>query len=378
MEVREDIRRGLQARTRGDLQRSEKHLARWVYSVLLATKTKILFVTCRAFCTLISLPIERYSPDPYLKLTSLLIVLADVLEEERQLSRAYATYILALFTGQFGPIKSTNKLVRKYLAKCDITKETKDETAPHLPIKVPPTYQNRMHAVSLSLKLADMAEQLDKPLKDRFSFLSCASSLVPSPSPPSVSMTQDAVGETLSTTTISNVSPSREANIQSDLELPLPAWVSSIKGNNRGGDDVIALAAPFERLGSFLAELEHTEYVLIIYHNLVTTQNNYRPAIINLVKAREIFRTSRVTDQDSQIINKCRSTSVILLCIHQSYHPPSCTLDEQMRRSSHSLTPENSVHTSRPISSLPPYPTSGLHTQHPQNNSTHRRRAYLT
>ena len=50
----------------------------------------------RAFETALSLPSDKFSPLPYLKLSGIAITLSEVLEEDGQPKKAYETYVIAL------------------------------------------------------------------------------------------------------------------------------------------------------------------------------------------------------------------------------------------------------------------------------------------
>ncbi|KAI0701375.1 hypothetical protein BC835DRAFT_1411516 [Cytidiella melzeri] len=75
-EVKRDLRAGIETRNTGDLNVSERFLT-------------------RALDNARNLPLEELSPEPYLKLSGIAIVLASVLEDNHKLSDAYNVYVTA-------------------------------------------------------------------------------------------------------------------------------------------------------------------------------------------------------------------------------------------------------------------------------------------
>ncbi|KAH9031632.1 hypothetical protein EDB85DRAFT_2074057 [Lactarius pseudohatsudake] len=76
-EVRSDLRAGVKAKQQGNFALSRRLLT-------------------QAYETALSLPSEKFSPSPYLKLSGIAITLSEVLEEDGQPKKAYETYVNAL------------------------------------------------------------------------------------------------------------------------------------------------------------------------------------------------------------------------------------------------------------------------------------------
>jgi hypothetical protein len=71
-----------------------------------------LFEGRRALETALSLPPDRFSPSPYLKLSGIAITLGEVLEEDNQPKKAYETYLAALerLRGHWSALANEEKL----------------------------------------------------------------------------------------------------------------------------------------------------------------------------------------------------------------------------------------------------------------------------
>ncbi|KAH9039188.1 hypothetical protein EDB84DRAFT_1477997 [Lactarius hengduanensis] len=76
-EVRSDLRAGVKAKQQGNFALSRRLLT-------------------QAYETALSLPSEKFSPSPFLKLSGIAITLSEVLEEDGQPKKAYETYVNAL------------------------------------------------------------------------------------------------------------------------------------------------------------------------------------------------------------------------------------------------------------------------------------------
>lgn len=92
VEIRKDLRSGIRARNEGDDALSERYLARYVFLWLLSSSVSALRVVrscshprpiCSAYQTALTLPLSALGPDPYLKLSGIAAVLAEVSPPKR-------------------------------------------------------------------------------------------------------------------------------------------------------------------------------------------------------------------------------------------------------------------------------------------------------
>ncbi|KAE9390603.1 hypothetical protein BT96DRAFT_1002119 [Gymnopus androsaceus JB14] len=113
-EVRSDLKDAVRAKYAGDFETSERYFH-------------------RAWNTIQTLPIESLDTQPYLKITGIAVVLADVLENSNKLTRAYEVYIQALEILQKGEVNKTL------------------------------TGPERLRAVAISSKLGELAQVLKLP-----------------------------------------------------------------------------------------------------------------------------------------------------------------------------------------------------------------------
>ena len=192
-EVRSDLRAGVKAKQQGNLALSRKLLTQWVLLVL--APPLALMQRRRALQTALSLPPDRFSPSPYLKLSGIAITLCEVLEQDNKPREAYEGYIAAL------------EHLRKNWSAL--------------------TSEERLRAISLGQRLGEMADtyQLGEAEEERWLTWSVEEVLKPAKD-------------------IGSSEPrgnSDEGNlVLSDLELP--KWVT-----------VTDIGAPLETLGAFYA-----------------------------------------------------------------------------------------------------------------------------
>ncbi|KAI5121720.1 hypothetical protein M0805_002113 [Coniferiporia weirii] len=279
-EVRGDLRAGLRAKQRGDLKLSQRHLA-------------------RAWEVVNTLPPSSLSPDPYLKISGVAIVLAEVLEADHQLEQAFTILREALSffirdqrhpsipvsapappssssTPPAAPAKPAPRLTLLSLLDSERT-ATPSADADECDTRT------RMRAVALALKLGALAEALSRPAEEEV-WLSFAvaevlrvvraeyglahdvrrgfvgvgtSSRVESTSTPEQGRTD---AETNSEQTQQEVHEHGIRDILGpnaiDGELGLPPWVSLTKTE---------LAAPMERLGAFYARQGRAGNAITLY-----------------------------------------------------------------------------------------------------------------
>ncbi|KAH8113961.1 hypothetical protein DFH11DRAFT_1509828 [Phellopilus nigrolimitatus] len=270
-EVRGDLRSGLRAKERDDLKLSQRHLM-------------------KAWEVVRTLPSSALSPEPYLKISGIAIVLAEVLEADREFEQAYAVLSAAIAllvpslqvssspspsssSSSSSPSGSTGHeppVFRSLRSSPSGVTGPEEYSAAH----PTPTTRERMRAVALALKLGDMAEMLARPAEEEH-WLSYAMEevlrvvrdeydLVPdtrrggfinTDSAPSASQkTAEEKGES-EDSAVKSVENRREQSREHALrdvfspgsenaQLGLPAWVSLTKTE---------LVAPIERLASFYA-----------------------------------------------------------------------------------------------------------------------------
>ncbi|THH30607.1 hypothetical protein EUX98_g3572 [Antrodiella citrinella] len=119
--VRDDLRAGVKAKHQGNLNTSERYLA-------------------RALETALTLPLVELTPDPHAKLSGIAIVLGEVLETNNKPEKAYEVYVAALERIQ------------------DAVRQQKGQ---HVAIRV--SGPDRVRAAALAFKLAEMAEEYSQP-----------------------------------------------------------------------------------------------------------------------------------------------------------------------------------------------------------------------
>ncbi|KAF8963306.1 hypothetical protein BDZ97DRAFT_1732228 [Flammula alnicola] len=216
LEIRQDLRSGLRAKRKGDLDIASQYLTRaWERS-----KT---------------LPREVYGNEPLLKISGIGIALAGVLEESRQLDRAYAVYedtLWYLRTAYLNlPLSSSTT------KKPDLGIET---------LKILNSAE-KMRAVALSYKLGQLAHDLNKPPVEEERWLVWAVEAI-------LRAVMD-VPPMGSAEVVRVNGAAQGSNVKVLVEqLGLPEWSA--------GHD---LAAPFEALASFYARVGNVTYALPLY-----------------------------------------------------------------------------------------------------------------
>ncbi|THH12149.1 hypothetical protein EW145_g203 [Phellinidium pouzarii] len=284
-EVRTDLRAGLRAKERGDLKLSQRHLA-------------------NAWRIVQTLPSDSLAPNPYLKVSGIAIVLAEVLEADRQLDQAFSVLRDALlnFPNQeqlpssatlfVSPASNPNSAPSPSPSSLS-TSATTSKTVPHSDSAKPASIvktthredtRTRMRAVAISLKLGALAEALSRPADEELwlefaveevlsilltdyglkhdvhlGFVNTNSRAVAGKA---LTYVQGRAGEDASGEQGQQIAPHdhRIRDIFSpdstDSDLGLPTWVSLTKTE---------LAAPLERLGSFYTRQGKTMQGIMLY-----------------------------------------------------------------------------------------------------------------
>ncbi|KAK7685990.1 hypothetical protein QCA50_010801 [Cerrena zonata] len=217
LEVRGDLRAGIKAKNNGDFVMSERFLR-------------------RALETANQLPLDRLSPEPYLKLSGIAIVLGEVLEKANRPQEAYEVYETALAQLQ--------------------------NPSPHSPVPAPPSPTNpdapsppspeltrssytltgpeRVRAATISFKLAEMADTYTLPLPEQEKHLVYTVEEL-------LRVIRDYNG------VIPNKSELEEQEVALG-ELELPSWVSKLD-----------LVVPLETLGGFYGKTGKEEFAVPLY-----------------------------------------------------------------------------------------------------------------
>ncbi|KDQ58446.1 hypothetical protein JAAARDRAFT_176397 [Jaapia argillacea MUCL 33604] len=240
-EVRSDLRAGIKAKHQGDLALSERFLR-------------------RALDTALSLPVNTFSPEPYLKISGIAISLAEVLESNNRPKEAYEVYENILSRLQkalvFGQELQSQRLhsgvrVSSDTENEDVVKEGEEE-------ELMLTGPERLRAISIASKLGEMAETYQQPLEEEEKWLTWA------------------VEELLRTLRDSQrhphlPSPDNQEHRKSNEEkeeqevklvlsdLDLPHWVRKTD-----------IGAPIEALGAFYAKSGKLEYAMPLYLQAVS------------------------------------------------------------------------------------------------------------
>ncbi|KAH9941779.1 uncharacterized protein BXZ73DRAFT_88203 [Epithele typhae] len=196
-EVREDLRAGIKAKHQGELDLSERYLR-------------------RAWQTARELPITAFSQEPYLKLSGIAIVLAEVLESTNRPEQAYETYSTALALLRAAEAQPQTQL----------------------------SGRERMRTVALAHKLGEMAEVYQREPEEVEHFLTFAVE-------EALRMLKDAGGV--------DVKGKQKAGAGEDAtvmlaELEMPWWVRKVD-----------VAAPLEALGRFYARENKPQYATTLY-----------------------------------------------------------------------------------------------------------------
>ncbi|KAI9507588.1 hypothetical protein F5148DRAFT_1203714 [Russula earlei] len=236
-EVRADLRAGVKAKQQGNLALSHKLLT-------------------RALNTALSLPPDRFSPSPYLKLSGIAITLCEVLEQDNKPKEAYERYIAAL-----------GHLRKNWSAL---------------------TSEEKLRAISLGQKLGEMADtyQLGEAEEERWLTWS--------------------VEEVLKLAkTIGNVEPGKSSEenhlVLSDLELP--KWVN-----------VTDIGAPLETLGAFYARTGKLTFAVPLYLHTISL---LVPPVTSPRKAtaEQLCRAAQLMSNLSELFMRSTPTPTAL---HQS------------------------------------------------------------
>ncbi|KAF9458967.1 hypothetical protein BDZ94DRAFT_1172522 [Collybia nuda] len=202
-EIRGDLRGGLAAKYRGDLELCEQYLR-------------------RAWETSKTLPLEVFKSQPHLKTSGIAVCLAGVLESNNKLEEAYAIYLESLTRLQdvgtkerlSGPEKLRAVAISYRLGELAATLEKPEDVERHLVWAVEAILKSIMH---------------DKPN---------GGDSTPVPSAQLVSGSQ--VGDSDTQTMIT--------------ELELPTWATKTD-----------IAAPFEALGTFYSQAGKFDYAMPLY-----------------------------------------------------------------------------------------------------------------
>ncbi|KAF8910626.1 hypothetical protein CPB84DRAFT_1764172 [Gymnopilus junonius] len=219
-EVRSDLRDGLRAKRKGDVDTAISYLS-------------------RAWQTTKSLPLETFGDDPLLKVTGIGIALGGLLEDAHRLEDAYAVY------------EDTFWLLRT--AYMNLPPSTLDNR-PDLGVETLKglTRADRMRAVSLSYKLAEMAHDLSRPSEEEERWLvwsveAILRTVLDAPPMKAVEVvTRDGTG-----TGVGDEHPKVKVLVE---QLGLPTW--SVRHD---------IAAPFEALGTYYAKSGNITYALPLY-----------------------------------------------------------------------------------------------------------------
>ena len=158
--------------------------------------------TIRAYDTACSLPLERFAPAPYLKLSGIVAILGEVLEADGRPEQAYEIFVAGLS---------------------------------HLQSHWPElTGKERLRGVALAHKVGEMTETYQLGKDEEEKWLTWAA--------------QEALRITKGD---SNVKEENGESVSMMLtELDLPKWVN-----------IVDIAAPIEALGAFYAKMQNTECV---------------------------------------------------------------------------------------------------------------------
>ncbi|KAH9998596.1 hypothetical protein BJV77DRAFT_940428 [Russula vinacea] len=236
-EVRADLRAGVKAKQQGNLALSRKLLT-------------------QSLNTALSLPPDRFSPSPYLKLSGIAITLCEVLEQDNKSNEAYEGYVSAL-----------EHLRKNWLAL---------------------TNEEKLRAISIGQKLGEMADtyQLGEAEEERWLTWSVEEML----------KLAKAIGG-------SKPGSKSEENdlVLSDLELP--KWVS-----------VTDIGAPLETLGAFYARTGKLTFAVPLYLHTISL---LVPPLTSPRKAttEELCRGAQLMNNLSELFMRSTPTPAVL---HQS------------------------------------------------------------
>ncbi|EAU88214.2 hypothetical protein CC1G_03886 [Coprinopsis cinerea okayama7 len=198
----------------------------------------------RAWHHALQLPLSKFGKEPYLKTTGIAIALAGVYEEDGSLSKAYGVYKEALGSLQTVGVQSSSSASDSYTSVDSSTSKesstTPDATAPLLPNLTP---KERMRAVAISYKLAELAEKmhLSKDEEEKWLVYSVETIL------------KDVMGKGNVVEELAVSDGKSETRVMME-ELNLPGWVMKHD-----------LAAPFEALGTFYAGQGKVHYAMPLY-----------------------------------------------------------------------------------------------------------------
>lgn len=151
-DIRSDLRGGLLAKRKGDLDSAIAYLARYVGNY--STELLSLNLVYRAWETTLSTPITAFKDEPLLKTTGVAITLAGILEQSNRRNEAYEVYKDAL--RQMAAQGSQNPTTPAELTT-DLLKTF--------------TVSERIRAISIAYKLGELAHDLQKPLEEEEKWL---------------------------------------------------------------------------------------------------------------------------------------------------------------------------------------------------------------
>lgn len=184
----------------------------------------------RALVTANELPLERFSPEPYLKLSGIAIVLGEVLEKDNRPQEAYEVYETALNQLQ----NPSSPPPDSASAPAPSSSDSHSPSSSSDPEPLRPSYNyiltgpERVRAATLSFKLAEMAEKYTLPLLEQEKHLVYTVEEL-------LRVVRDYNG------VIPNKPETGEQEVEMALgELELPSWVSKLD-----------LVVPLETLGGF-------------------------------------------------------------------------------------------------------------------------------
>ncbi|TFK49177.1 hypothetical protein OE88DRAFT_1663615 [Heliocybe sulcata] len=220
--VRADLRAGMKAKNQGDLVLSERYLK-------------------RALHTAESLPLSDFSHEPYLKLSGISIVLAEVLEANNKPSEAYEVHSNALDRLKKAISYSEQLKIQELASGVPTAKNT-----PTHETELVLTGPERLRAVAIACKLGEMADRYQLGDAEEEKWLTWA------------------VEEMLRTlvdmrqhhkTSEDAKREDKQKDVQLVLaELSLPKWVTKTD-----------VGAPIEALGTFYAKTGKVDYAMTLY-----------------------------------------------------------------------------------------------------------------
>ncbi|KAG5637353.1 hypothetical protein H0H81_004865 [Sphagnurus paluster] len=203
-EVRTDLRGGLKARDKGDLELSEQFIR-------------------RAWETSKTVPLSVFKSEPYLKTSGIAILLASVLEAAGKPEKAYAVYLDSLTRLQHAGTNSKDEL----------------------------TGPEKLRAVALSYKLGELAGDLRRPEEEERHLVWAVEAVLRSVL--QLGDHHQDVSQSESLSSASELSSDVETRTMIS-ELALPQWATKTD-----------VAAPLEALGAFYANMGKLDYAMPLY-----------------------------------------------------------------------------------------------------------------